>query len=77
MIGKLREAGVEVSAEQERRARCVAARQLTGGRHPHPALSRLSHRHAGPVHGPDVRGPGALGASRETIFENRFMHVAS
>ena len=27
---------------------------------PHPALPRLSHGHAGPVHGPDERGPGRL-----------------
>ena len=45
------------------------------GGHPHPSLPRLSHRHAGPVHGLDEPGRGAS-VITETIFENRFMHVS-
>ena len=74
VLGKLHRGG---SAPQRRTGphqRAPRRRPHRGG-YPHAALSWLSHRHAGAVHGLDERGRGAS-LITETIFENRFMHVS-
>ena len=68
VIGKLRAAGVEITVEAGGRARARAGGD-PAGRRGHPALPRLSHRHAGAVHGADDPGPGAVGADRDHLRE--------
>ena len=59
LVFKLQDAGVEIT-NKDNVVRVRGPRKLRSRQHQDPALSRLSHRHAGPVHGPDVpvpRGP--------------------
>ncbi len=54
---------------------CAQRRRLERRVGRDPALPRLPHRSAGPAHGAHVHGARAPRQVRETIFENRFMHV--
>ncbi len=55
--------------------RVRGTRRDPAGRHHHPAVPRLPHRHAGAVHGAGDARARAVACITETIFENRYMHV--
>ncbi len=63
-------------AEANRRPRLPQRQRHPGRRCRDPALLGLPDRPPGPVHGADDHGATALRSIRETIFENRYMHVA-
>ena len=73
LIMKLQETGLEFA--QDKTGLTVPDPENSKRLCYHPALSRLSHRHAGPVHGPMCVGQDTS-IIPETIFENRFMHVS-
>ncbi len=66
VLEKFHEAGVRLTAEPGQHHRTPRRRPHRGG-HPHPPLPRLSHGHAGPIHGPDERGPGRRGDHRNHL----------
>ena len=76
LIDILGQAGVEVrqSANDGLRDQ-PQRRRLDAGRSGDPTLSGLPDRPPGAVHGPHDHGRRARRRIRETIFENRFMHV--
>ena len=70
----LRSTGDRGRGAADRHPRRAERRRPPTGDRRNPALPRLPHRSAGPAHRADVHGERHFEV-RETIFENRFMHV--
>ena len=75
LLSKLEECGVKLDSRRRKHPRQIR-QQAHRYRHHHRRVPRLSHRHAGPVHGPAHPVPKAPSNVTENIFENRFMHVS-
>ena len=71
-----RPAASRSSARARAACACARAKKLVRRRRHHRGISGLRHRHAGAIHGAGHAGARASRRSRETIFENRFMHAS-
>ena len=67
VIAKLQEAGVRVNVLGPDAARVRGNGPLARCRHLHRGVSRLSHRHAGAVHGPGHAGRGREPGARKHL----------